>query len=87
MTVIHPAFSPLLYLTGVQFLWRLIREYSSPCDIEESNSTEVVKSKLKEKFLAPVLCLDKYQRRIQKPVHFNSFKPLTISARSYFLVA
>ena len=42
---------------------------------------------LKETFLALVLCFDKYQRRIQNPVGFNSFKPLTISARSYFLEA
>ena len=54
-------------------------------EIKESNSTEVVKSKLRETFLAPVLCFDKYQRRIQNPVGFNSSKPLTISARSYFL--
>ena len=56
-------------------------------EIKESNSTEVVKSKLRETFLAPVLCFDKYQRRIQNPVGFNRFKSLTISARSYFLVA
>ena len=56
-------------------------------EIKESNSTEVVKSKLRETFLAPVLCFDKYQRHIQNPVCFNSFKPLTISARSYFLEA
>ena len=38
-------------------------------------------------FLVPVLFLNKYQSRIQKQVSFNSFKPLTISARSYFLEA
>ena len=53
-------------------------------EIKESNSTEVFKSKLRETFLAPVLCFDKYRRRIQNPVGFNSFKPLTISAISYF---
>ena len=57
-------------------------QYFSPWDIKE-----VVRSKLRETFLAPVLCFDKYQRRIQNPVGFNSFEPLTISAGSYFLVA
>ena len=40
-----------------------------------------------EKRLWQLYCFDKYQRRIQNPVGFNSFKPLTISARSYFLEA
>ena len=56
-------------------------------EIKESNSTEVAKSKLRETFLAPVLCFDKYQRNIQTPVGFNSFKILTICAISYFLEA
>ena len=57
-------------------------------EFKESNSTEVVKSKLTETFLAPVLlCFDKYQRRIQNPVGFNSSRPLIISPRSYFLEA
>ena len=57
-------------------------------EIKESKSTEIVKSKLRETPLAPVLLrFDKYQRRIQNPVGFSSFKPLTISARSYFLEA
>ena len=56
-------------------------------EIKESNSTEVVKSKLREMFLTPVLCFDKYQRCIQNPVGFNSFKPLTVYARSYVLEA
>ena len=56
-------------------------------EIKESNSTEVVKSKLRETFFASALCFDKYQRRIQNPVGFNSVKPLTVSARSYFLKA
>ena len=56
-------------------------------EIKESNSTEVVKSKLREMFLTPVLCFDKYQRCIQNPVGFNSFKPLTVYARRYVLEA
>ena len=56
-------------------------------EIKESNSTEVFKSKLRETFLAPVLCFNKYQRRTQNPVGFNSSKTLTIFARSYFLEA
>ena len=58
-----------------------------PREIKESDSTEVSNSKFKQTFLTPVLCVDKYQRRIKNPVGFNSFKPLTISARSYFLEA
>ena len=58
-----------------------------PRKVKESSPTVVFKSKLKETFFAPVLCVDKYQGRIKNPVGFNSFKPLTISARSYFLEA
>ena len=68
------------------FCWSLLGN-TLHSEIKESNSTEVAKWKLTETFLAPVLCFDKYQRRIQNPVDFNSFKPLTISARSYFLEA
>ena len=43
-------------------------------EIKESKSAEVAKSKLRETFLAPVLGFGKYQRSIQAPVGFNSFK-------------
>ena len=58
-----------------------------PCEIKESNYTEVFKSKLIETFLAPVLCVNKYQRCIQNAVGFNIFKPFTIFFGSYFLEA
>ena len=87
VTTVHPAFYLFLYLTGLHILWKFIRKCSSPWYIKKSNSTEVVKSKLRKTFLAPVLCFDKFQRCIQNLHGFNNFKPLTISVESYFLVA
>ena len=61
--------------------------HTLPREIKESTQQKFLKQNLEkqETFLAHVLCVDKDQRRIQNPVGFNDFKPLTVCARSYFL--
>ena len=92
------SFKPVLYelrkgnamhFSPARSTWHGINNFLFSRSLLGNNLPREIKEKflnpsLKKRFLHPH-CVDKYQRCIQNPVGFNSFKSLAISGRSYFL--